>query len=234
MKLNFIIAVVSVLLCSSIASASGSHAGGHGVPDTIGRPGKPENVTRTITVDMSDAMRFTPAAITVEQGETIKFTVRNSGRIAHEMVLGTEQELKAHYELMKKNPEMEHAEENMVTVQPGHAGEIIWQFTKAGMIDFACLLPGHYEAGMKGAVRVNPSSGSAEMTEGVVRKVDKANNKITIKHGEIKNLEMPGMTMVFQVRDPLLLDKVIAGAMVKFRAEKSGTVFVITDIQTNK
>lgn len=70
------------------------------------------------------------------------------------MVLGTEKELKKHYELMKKYPEMEHADENMVTVQPGKSGEIIWQFTKAGSIAFACLLPGHYDAGMKGTVKV--------------------------------------------------------------------------------
>ena len=70
------------------------------------------------------------------------------------MVLGTEKELKEHYEVMKKNPEMEHADENMVTVQPGKSGEIIWQFTKAGKVNFACLQPGHYDAGMKGSVMV--------------------------------------------------------------------------------
>jgi uncharacterized cupredoxin-like copper-binding protein len=103
---------------------------------------------------MSDAMRFTPAAITVKQGETIRFVVRNSGKIPHEMVLGTEKDLMEHYEAMKKHPEMEHAEDNMVTLQPGKTGEIIWHFTKAGSVSFACLLPGHYEAGMKGAVKV--------------------------------------------------------------------------------
>jgi len=75
---------------------------------------------------------------------------------------------------------------------------------------------------------------SVEMTDGVIRKVDKNNNKITIKHGEIKNLDMPGMTMVFQVKHPDLLDKVQAGDKVKFRAEKSGSAFVVTDIQPDK
>jgi Cu/Ag efflux protein CusF len=74
-------------------------------------------------------------------------------------------------------------------------------------------------------------SGAVDMTDGVIRKVDKANNRITIRHGEIKNLEMPAMTMVFEVRDPGLLDKVTAGDKVKFRAEKSGTAFIVTDIQ---
>ena len=72
------------------------------------------------------------------------------------------------------------------------------------------------------------------MTDGVIRKVDKNNKKITIKHGEIRNLDMPGMTMVFQVKQPELFDKVQAGDKVKFRAEKSGSAFVVTDIQPDK
>lgn len=120
---------------------------------------KAEKVDRTITVTMFDTMRYRPANITVEQGETIKFIVKNSGKMKHELVLGSEKELKEHYELMKKNPEMEHADENMVTVPPGESGEIIWQFTKAGKIDFACLIPWHYDAGMKGTVRVKSPAG---------------------------------------------------------------------------
>ena len=154
MKPNYVIAVLSIIVFASIAGASGDHAGDHGSADAIGRAGNPENVTRTITIDMSDSMRFTPSTITVKQGETIRFIVRNSGKLQHEMVLGTENELKEHYEVMKKHPEMEHADDNMVTVQPGKTGEIIWHFTKAGSVSFACLLPGHYEAGMKGVVKV--------------------------------------------------------------------------------
>ena len=72
---------------------------------------------------------------------------------------------------------------------------------------------------------------AAELTDGEVRKVDRDTKKITIKHGEIKNLDMPGMTMVFRVSDPALLDRVNAGDKVKFRAEKAGGTFVVTDIQ---
>lgn len=81
---------------------------------------------------------------------------------------------------------------------------------------------------------IQQAPASIEMTDGVIRKVDKNNNKITIKHGEIRNLDMPGMTMVFQVKHPDLLDKVQAGDKVKFRAEKSGSSFVVTDIQPEK
>lgn len=138
---------------SAASFASGAHKGGH-EGSAIGKPGKASNVTRTITVDMTDDMRFHSSKISAKQGETIRFIAKNSGKVKHEMVLGTQKELKEHYEVMKKNPEMEHAEDNMVTVAPGKSGEIIWQFTKAGKVDFACLQPGHYDAGMKGLVDV--------------------------------------------------------------------------------
>ena len=154
MKLNTIIAALISALLASSAIAAGVHGGGHGESDAIGQAGKAANVKRTVTVDMTDAMRFTPSSITVKQGETIKFIVKNSGKLKHEMVLGTEKELKEHYEAMKKNPEMEHADDNQVTVAAGKKGEIIWQFTQAGKVNFACLQPGHYDAGMKGAVTV--------------------------------------------------------------------------------
>lgn len=60
---------------------------------------------------------------------------------------------------MMKNPEIEHAEPNMVTLAPGKTGEVVWQFTKAGKVDFACLQPGHYDAGMKGVVNVASAAG---------------------------------------------------------------------------
>lgn len=154
MKLTLFIAAMLLILSASLAGAAGKHAGGHGDSAAIGLPGKPEKVTRTVMIDMSDDMRFSPDRVSVTQGETIRFVVKNSGKIPHEMVLGTEKDLQEHYELMKKFPEMEHADENMVTVQPGATGEIVWQFTTSGTIHFGCLLPGHYEAGMKGSVNV--------------------------------------------------------------------------------
>lgn len=150
---NILIAIPSILLAMS-AMASGNHAGGHD-DAAIGKPGVASKVTRTITVDMTDDMKFHSSEISAKQGETIRFIAKNSGKVKHEMVLGTQKDLKDHYEVMKKNPEMEHADANMVTVAPGKSGEIIWQFTKAGKVDFACLQPGHYDAGMKGLVNVS-------------------------------------------------------------------------------
>ena len=125
------------------------------VEDTaFGREGNPKKVSRTIRVDMADTMRFTPADVTVKRGETVRFVIRNDGKQLHEMVLGTTVALKEHAELMKKFPEMEHADPNMARVKPGATGEFVWQFTKAGEFQFACLQPGHYEAGMVGKVAV--------------------------------------------------------------------------------
>ena len=121
---------------------------------TLGEPGDPGQASRTIDVEMSDAMRFSPASIKVKRGETIKFVVRNTGQLKHEMVLGTIKELKEHAALMQKFPDMEHADPNMVTVEPGKTGELVWRFTRAGTFDFACLQPGHFEAGMVGKVSV--------------------------------------------------------------------------------
>lgn len=156
MKIRNTLIALSSLLLAMTATAAGTHGGGQG-EDAIGKPGVASRVSRTVVVDMTDAMRFNSSNIMAKQGETIRFVVKNSGKVKHEMVLGTEKELREHYEVMKKNPEMEHADANMVTVAPGKTGEIIWQFTKAGKVDFACLQPGHYDAGMKGVVTVTGS-----------------------------------------------------------------------------
>lgn len=120
----------------------------------FGREGDPRQARRTISVDMADTMRFTPAEITLRQGDTIKFVVRNSGKVMHEMVIGTEEELKKHAEMMKKHPTMEHEEPYMAHVKPGAREEITWTFTKAGTFMYGCLIPGHFEAGMKGTIKV--------------------------------------------------------------------------------
>lgn len=99
------------------SAAARGHHHDHGA--SIGEAGDPAKVTRTVDVDMTDNMRFTPASVNVRQGETVRFVVKNSGQLQHEFVLGTEHALKEHYELMKKFPEMEHADPNMVTLQPG-------------------------------------------------------------------------------------------------------------------
>lgn len=150
--------LASALGFTASAWSAGNHAGGHSHgadAQAIGQPGQASQVTRTLEVAMSDSMRFSPSNIVVKAGETIKFVLTNRGQVKHEFVLGTDKELKEHYQQMLKFPEMEHDEPNMITVTPGKTGVVIWTFTQAGTVDFACLLPGHYGAGMKGSVVVS-------------------------------------------------------------------------------
>ena len=158
-KPQLTITLAWALCAAGPALAAGSHAGGHGHgPEAaIGEPGQAARATRTVQVDMTDAMRFTPERIAVRRGETVRFVVKNSGQLKHEFVLGTEAEHRAHYEQMKRFPEMEHDEPSMVTVPPGGQGEVVWRFTRAGNVHFACLQVGHYDAGMKGRIQVQPT-----------------------------------------------------------------------------
>lgn len=144
--------IAGIALVVSAAGARGDeHPHGHAV---FGQPGDAAGISRSIAIDMSDTMRYHPASISVKGGETIRFVVRNSGKVIHELVLGTAKELREHAALMRKFPNMEHANPAQVVVAPGETADFIWQFTKPGAFDFACLQPGHYEAGMRGTVTV--------------------------------------------------------------------------------
>ncbi len=172
--------LLSILILSALpalATASGEHAGGHDMTQmshdmkgmegmagmshaesgsTAGRPGDPAKVSRTIEITMDDSMRFTPNQINVTAGETVRFFLKNAGKMPHEMVIGSMDELKEHAEMMRKMPEMKHAMPNMARLEPGQRGGIVWQFNKPGTVYFACLVPGHMEAGMVGMATVQP------------------------------------------------------------------------------
>lgn len=156
-----ILAIAAALAISPAQAHSDSHAkksaapAAHAIAEkSFGKTGDVKKVTRTIAVDMSDRMRFTPAALTVKQDETVKFVVKNSGKTMHEFVLGTMAELQAHAEMMKKHPGMEHEEPHMAHAAAGKTATVVWQFTKSGEFHFGCLLPGHLEAGMVGNINV--------------------------------------------------------------------------------
>lgn len=141
----------------------------------FGRAGNPNTAKRTIHIAMDDRMQFVaasaqsghrtdvgpgsaphsmPGDIVVKRGDTVRFVVRNDGKVMHEMVIGRMKELKDHAELMRKFPGMEHDEPYMAHVAPGNKGEIVWQFTQAGEFHYACLIPGHMEAGMIARITV--------------------------------------------------------------------------------
>ena len=125
-----------------------------GQEPAIGKPGVKANASRTVHVDMSDFMLFTPDKIAVKKGETILFVVENRGQLDHEFVLGTSDELASHAAMMKNNPDMKHEDAGHLMVPPGKTRELAWQFTSTGRVEFACLYPGHYDSGMKGTVTV--------------------------------------------------------------------------------
>ena len=155
--------ILVIILLSAFASGS---AWSHGDPKkaatkkisteekAFGREGDPKKVSRTIPVDMADTMRYSPMEITIKRGETVRFVAKNSGKIMHEMVLGTMKELKEHLELMRKHPGMEHDDPYMAHVKPGSSAPMVWEFTKAGEFYYGCLMPGHFEAGMVGKIIV--------------------------------------------------------------------------------
>jgi uncharacterized cupredoxin-like copper-binding protein len=121
-----------------------------------GIAGDAKNAKRSIEVGMADNMRFTPARIDVRLGETVKFVVRNQGKLMHEFVIGTKAENAQHAEMMVKFPNMEHDEPYMAHVPPGKTGQIVWTFNRAGEFEFACLIAGHYQGGMVGTIQVTP------------------------------------------------------------------------------
>lgn len=150
---------VALLGLSAGAAAHGVQHAGQAAPATKeqkdwGIAGDATAATRTIEVAMSDTMRFTPASIQVKQGETVRFVVRNGGKLLHEMVLGTKKELDEHAALMTRFPNMQHDEPYMTHVQAGRRGEIVWTFNRPGDFQFGCLIPGHYQAGMVGRITV--------------------------------------------------------------------------------
>jgi putative spermidine/putrescine transport system substrate-binding protein len=120
----------------------------------IGQPGDPSQVSRTITMTMSDTMRFTPDRIEVRKGETVRFVLQNEGRLRHELVLGEPEALRRHAAMMQTMPDMQHSGPNMASLAPGERGQLIWKFTRTGTVTFACLQSGHLDAGMRGAVAV--------------------------------------------------------------------------------
>lgn len=146
------------------ASAHGEHAaehpahGSHSAPSfEAGEPGDPAKPFRTVEIVMSDGagtMSFAPDRIEARKGEQIKFTIRNEGQVDHEILIDSVPNNQRHKTEMEKNPDMDHHEPNGARLKPAARKDLIWRFTKAGTFEFACLLPGHYETGMKGVIVV--------------------------------------------------------------------------------
>jgi uncharacterized cupredoxin-like copper-binding protein len=156
------LAALVVLPAAALAHGDANHAGKPAAAQkeqqAWGIAGGARKASRTIEVSMGDDMRFTPDRIAVRQGDTVRFKVRNRGKLLHEFVIGTQQALDEHAAQMLKFPDMAHDEPYMAHVAPGKTGEIVWTFNRAGDFGFACLIAGHYQAGMVGRVTVSARS----------------------------------------------------------------------------
>ena len=153
MKANLAIASIAVFL-GAISFAAVAHEGEHFSAGTPGNPKKPARVLEVTMRDSDGKMEFVPDHIDVKKGDQVRFIIKNGGALKHEFTLASVADNNKHAELMKKYPDMEHDDPNAKSVDPGKTAEILWRFNKGGTFEFACLIPGHREAGMRGTVTV--------------------------------------------------------------------------------
>jgi len=178
-----LVLAVGTFAGASTALAGGMHSGGHGHAGfEFGKPAKAADADRTVTVVTRDNL-FEPENIAVKAGETVRFVIRNEGAFVHEFNIGTAAMHAAHQKEMMMMVEhgalepdrinrermkmdmgggmtMAHDDPNSVLLEPGQSAEIVWTFTKTADLEFACNVPGHYDAGMVGKLSVRPGSGS--------------------------------------------------------------------------
>jgi uncharacterized cupredoxin-like copper-binding protein len=159
----------AVLAAAAAAIFGGTAVGGPGPTGhshdvfAAGEPGDPKKPARVVEVIMREGdgkMLFVPDRIVVKRGEQIRFALKNEGELDHEFMLDSEAHNQKHAEAMQKHPEMEHDDPNGKQLKSKTSTELLWRFTKAGTFEFACLHPGHYDAGMKGTVVVTNTSGA--------------------------------------------------------------------------
>jgi uncharacterized cupredoxin-like copper-binding protein len=250
---NLLLTTVIAFALTTPAFAAGSHSGGHDEVKTeethghdgahaglhpemaAGMPGMADDVMRTIDVTMRETddgkMIFEPNTFEFEQGETIRFNVMNKGELEHEFVIDNVEGNAKHKEMMAAM-NMEHDDPNSVRLDQGQSGEVIWKFANVGTFEFACLIPGHYESGMYGPITVDMKMAQAdvEYTKGTITKVDAKGGKVTIDHGPLLNLDMPGMKMVFRA-DKDMIAKMSEGQEIEFVAEPVKGKLTVTQMK---
>ncbi|MES3002709.1 MAG: cupredoxin family protein [Pseudomonadota bacterium] len=167
MKTDHLLIALALALCAHAAVAS-EGAAHHHTADTSakgeqmpwGIAGEAKAAKRTVAIDMSDEMRFTPPSVEVKQGETVRFVITNKGALMHEMVIGDRKTLDEHAASMMKSPHMQHRQPYAAHVAPRKSETLVWTFNRPGDFDFACLVAGHYQAGMSGKIKVSAHSGA--------------------------------------------------------------------------
>jgi uncharacterized cupredoxin-like copper-binding protein len=154
----FFSAAAALVLPTATAMADpGHHGHDHAAETAYGRPGDPAKGGRVIQVAMRETesgMAFVPDRIEITRGEQVQLVLRNSGELDHELVIGTAEANRQHAEAMAGHPDMAHDDPNARRLRPKTSGVLRWQFTEAGTFEYACLIPGHREAGMVGTILV--------------------------------------------------------------------------------
>ena len=155
------VSLAGLLAAGALISGTIGHRQAHAHSDghvfAAGEPGDPKKPFRVVEITLTDGpgtMTYSPNRIDVRKGEQIKFVLKNTGYLAHEFLIDSFENNAKHKIEMEKNPEMEHDDPNGKRLESKKSAEILWRFTKAGTFEFACLIPGHYETGMKGTVVV--------------------------------------------------------------------------------
>jgi uncharacterized cupredoxin-like copper-binding protein len=156
---KLLLTIAFALALSTPTFAAGTHEGGHGDEMSAGVPGDAGHIDRTIEVTMTETddgqMLYEPRTLDIRKGETVKLIITNAGEQEHEFVLDTVEKNQNHKVMMEKMGDMEHDDPNAIRLDPGATGEIVWTFSNSGTFEYACLILGHYEAGMHGPVAVN-------------------------------------------------------------------------------
>lgn len=149
---------IGVIALAIAAISTGALADAGHSEYSFGEPGNPAKGGRVIKVIMKETdegMTYEPKRLIIRKGEQIRFSLKNNGELDHEFVLGTHEEILAHAEEMKKNPDMEHDDPNSARLKTKEGGDVVWRFLEAGTFEFACLIPGHLESGMIGTIVVS-------------------------------------------------------------------------------
>jgi uncharacterized cupredoxin-like copper-binding protein len=147
----------ATILASLGAALAWTGALAHEGANPAGEVGDASKPSRTIEIVMNEAdgaMGFTPSLVTVARGEQVRFVIQNAGSLDHEFFLGDAEANRSHAAKMAAMPDMKHDDSNAKSVAPGGTATLTWRFSNAGEFEFACLIPGHYQAGMHGVVTV--------------------------------------------------------------------------------
>lgn len=173
-------AALMLVLGTGAATAAGDHEGGHdqaqqgeghdhgghahggGQDFAFGRAAPGASPDRTVEIVARDTMSYDPATVAVESGEVVRFVVRNKGQLRHSFTLGSPRYQRRHEQEMQDMAAAEiagHMQDNPngVVVAPGGTKTLTWRFERGGPVQFACHIPGHFQAGMKGRIRLRPS-----------------------------------------------------------------------------